>query len=85
MPSLLWAEFAELSLNRFWNSRDFLAVLFTFLEELQLWFVNLQPMIKVMLILVFLSVSVYRFIFTPGQLDPGGQDTHGQLDPPPRG
>ena len=41
----------------FLDLRDFLAVLFTFLGELQLWFVNLQPMIKVMLILAFLSMQ----------------------------
>ena len=32
-------------------------VQFCLLGELQLWFVNLQPMIKVMLILAFLSVQ----------------------------
>ena len=41
----------------FLELRDFLAVLFTFLGELQLWFVNLQPRIKVMLLLAFLSVQ----------------------------
>ena len=34
-------------ISGFWNFRDFLAVLFTFLVELQLWFVNLQPRTKV--------------------------------------
>ena len=41
----------------FLEFRDFLAVVFTFLGELQLWFVNLQSRIKVMLILAFLSVQ----------------------------
>ena len=45
------------SISGFWNFRDFLAVLFTFLGEVQLWFVNLQPRIKVMLIHDFLSVQ----------------------------
>ena len=36
---------------------DFLAVLFTFLGELQLWFANLQLRIKVMLMFAFLSVQ----------------------------
>ena len=44
-------------ISGFWNFRDFLAVLFTFLRELQLWFVNLQPKIKVMLILALVLVQ----------------------------
>ena len=44
-------------MSGFYSFRDFLAVLFTFLGELQLWFVNLQPKIKVMLILAFISVQ----------------------------
>ena len=44
-------------ISGFWNFRDFLAVLFTFLGELQLCFVNLQPRIKVMLIVAFLSMQ----------------------------
>ena len=44
-------------ISGFEKFRDFLAVLFTFLGELQLWFVNLQPGIKVMQILAFLSVQ----------------------------
>ena len=45
----------------FWNFRDFLAVLFTFLGELPLWFVNLQPRIKIMLMLAFLSVQAIPY------------------------